>query len=393
MLEKQQIICISSVDWEPLFTRKQQVMSRLPNSNTILYVEPPITLISPLKDKAMWFKWKMWCRGLRRLNENIWLWSPPVTLPFGNKYRWINRFNQWWQGVFLNKAVRKLGFHKPIVWTYMPNSADIVELLEHSLLIYDCVDEHSEYTGLIDKTVMLEMERDLLEPCDLVFVTAIGLYESKKPFNPNTYYLPNAANVEHFMKAQSAETRVPADIAAIKGPVIGFVGVIQDWVDLDLIQAAAQAHPEWSVVLVGPVGVGIDVGRLQTLPNVFFLGRKPVADLPGYIKGFDICLNPFRMNELTKNVSPLKFYEYLASGKPIVTVDMPGIRDFADVVEVAGSAEEWVACIERALREETPAKKEARLNRARENSWENRVEFMEEKITAILKGGLTNNVQ
>ncbi len=299
MLENQHIICISSVDWNPLWTRKQQVMSRLPENNTILYMEPPVTVLSPFKDQAMWMKWKMWFKGVRKLNENIYLWSPPVTLPFGNKYRWVNKFNQWWQALYLKRVIKQLGMRDPIVWTYMPNTGDMVDLLDKKLLVYDCVDEHSEYTGLINKEVMLNMEKDLLRACDVVFVTAIGLYESKKAYNPHTCYLPNAANVEHFMQAQAPETTVPEDIASIKGPVIGFVGVIQDWVDLDLMYAAAAAHPEWSLVLVGPVGVGIDVSRLKGLPNVHFLGRKDVGRLPGYLKAFDVCLNPFRMNELT----------------------------------------------------------------------------------------------
>ncbi|MDA8210270.1 MAG: glycosyltransferase family 1 protein, partial [Clostridia bacterium] len=268
MLENQHIICISSVDWNPLWTRKQQVMSRLPENNTILYMEPPVTVLSPFKDQAMWMKWKMWFKGVRKLNENIYLWSPPVTLPFGNKYRWVNKFNQWWQALYLKRVIKQLGMQDPIVWTYMPNTGDMVDLLDKKLLVYDCVDEHSEYTGLINKEVMLNMEKDLLRACDVVFVTAIGLYESKKAYNPHTCYLPNAANVEHFMQAQAPETTVPEDIASIKGPVIGFVGVIQDWVDLDLMYAAAAAHPEWSLVLVGPVGVGIDVSRLKGLPNV-----------------------------------------------------------------------------------------------------------------------------
>ncbi|HEX3031557.1 MAG TPA: glycosyltransferase [Bacillota bacterium] len=385
MLENREIVCISSVDWEPLLTRKQQVMSRLPVSNRILYVEPPITLLSAFKDKSMWMKWTMWFKGRRRLKENIWLWSPPVTLPFGNKYRWINRFNQWWQSIFLKPVLKEMGFTNPILWTYMPNTADMTNEIDHQVLIYDCVDEHSEYTGLINKQTMLDMEEDLCRACDLVFVTATGLYESKKDWNPQTHYLPNAANVEHFMKAQSPETVIPEDIRGIKGPVIGFVGVIQDWVDQELMYEAAVAHPEWSLVLVGPVGVGIDVSRLSGLPNVHFLGRKKVDDLPGYLKAFDVCLNPFRMNELTRNVSPLKFYEYLASGKPIVTVDMPGIRDFADVVEVVSCREEFTAGIERALEGENEAKRTARLSRARENSWESRVRVMEEKITAYMQ--------
>jgi glycosyltransferase involved in cell wall biosynthesis len=340
----------------------------------------------------MWMKWKMWFKGVRRIKANIFLWSPPVTLPFGNKYRWVNKFNQWWQSLFLNKVINQLGLQEVILWTYMPNTGDLANLIDKKLLLYDCVDEHSEYTGLIDKAVMLNMEKDLLKACDLVFVTAIGLYETKKEFNLNTYYSPNAANVEHFMQAQLPETVVPEDIAAIKGPVVGFVGVIQDWVDLELIYAAATAHPEWSLVLVGPVGVGIDVSKLKELPNVYFLGRKEVGQLPGYLKAFDVCLNPFRMNELTRNVSPLKFYEYLASGKPIVTVDMPGIRDFADIVEVAYRPEEFTCCIDIAIREETPDKRTKRLSRAQENSWESRVSFMEGKILAYVHKQSLQNI-
>jgi len=380
VLEREDIICISSVDWDPIWTRKQQVMSRLPRSNRILYVEPPITLLSPFKDPDMWKKWGMWILGLRILRENFYLYSPPVILPFGNKYRIINRINQWWINLFLKRAVKKLGFQKPVLWTYMPNTADQLDGIDYKLLVYDCVDEHSEYTGLINKRTMVEMEHKLLAESDVVFVTAPGLYESKKDYARRIYYLPNAANVKHFMKAQWEETEVPAEIAGLPKPVIGFVGVIQDWIDLDLIGQTARKHPEWSVVLIGPVGAGIDVSELAGLANVHLLGRREVQVLPNYLKGFDVCLNPFKLNNLTDKVSPLKFYEYLASGKPVVTVDMPGIRDFADVVEVAAGRADFVDCIERALATENEAKKLRRLERAQEHSWESRVHFMMEKI-------------
>ncbi len=380
-LENEHIICISSIDWDPIWTRKQQVMSRLPKSNTILYVEPPVTLLSPFKDPKTWSKWGLWFKGIRRLNENIYLYSPPVTLPFGNKCRLINRINQWWINLFLKRVVSHLGLDKPIVWTYMPNSVDIVdEIAERKLLVYDCVDEHSEYTGLIDKAVVTEMERVLMGLCDLVFVTAQGLYDSKKEFARTIYFLPNAANVEHFMKAQDPATKVPDEIAAISPPIIGFVGVIQDWIDLELVRDAAVAHPEWSIVMIGPVGAGIDISFLKPLPNVYFLGRKEVKDLPNYIKAFDVCINPFKINRLTDKVSPLKCYEYLASGKPIVSVDMPGVNSFADVLEISNNPEEFVRGIERALGEENEDKLKARLEKARENSWESRVEFMVERI-------------
>lgn len=383
IIDHQDIICISSVDWHPLWTRKQQVMSRLPNSNKILYVEPPITLLSPFKDPSMWFKWKIWFKGLRVLNKNIYLYSLPVILPFGNKYRFINRLNQWWISLFLKRVVKKLNMDNPYLWTYMPNTSDLLKYIKHSLLIYDCVDEHSEYTGLINKQVMTDMERDLIAKCDIVFVTAPGLYEDKKDFAKVIYYLPNAANVQHFNKALLLETTIPEDIRDIPHPIIGFVGVIQDWIDLDLIKAVALEHPEWSVVLVGPVGVGVDVSELSKLPNVYLLGRKDINELPGYLKAFDVCLNPFKINELTDKVSPLKFYEYLASGKPIVSVDMPGVKDFSEIIYIANNSEEFIHKITEALESETELKQKERLQVAAQNSWESRVEFMMEKIMQL----------
>jgi glycosyltransferase involved in cell wall biosynthesis len=380
-LENINIICISSIDWDPIWTRKQQVMSRLPKSNKVLYIEPPVTLLSPFKDPKTLRKLGQWFKGIRRLNENIYLYSPPVTLPFGNKYRWINKINQWLISLFIKSVISKLNMTSPVLWTYMPSSADLVDKLgNRRFLIYDCVDEHSEYTGFINKDTMTTMERDLMSKCDIVFVTAQGLYDSKKDYADTIYFLPNAADVSHFMKAQEPSTVIPSEIAHISGPIIGFVGVIQDWIDLDVVKSIAATHPEWSVVMVGPVGAGIDISSLSAMQNVYFLGRKEVRDLPNYIKAFDVCINPFKLNELTDKVSPLKFYEYLASGKPIVSVNMPGVTNFSDIVEIANNTEEFIRGIERALIKETPEKLTTRLQRARENSWDSRVDFMLSKI-------------
>jgi len=381
VLENEHIICISSIDWNPIWTRKQQVMSRLPKSNTILYVEPPVTLLSPLKDPKTLVKWFSWFKGIRTWRENIYLFSPPVTLPFGNKYRVINRLNQWWISLFLKNIISRLKLKNPIIWTYLPGSVDLIDKLgERKLLVYDCVDEHSEYTGFINKNAVIQMERELMAKCDIIFVTAEGLYDSKKDYAETIYFLPNAADVEHFMKAQDPGIPVPEEVASIPRPIVGFVGVIQDWIDLDLVKKAALTHQEWSFVMVGPVAAGIDISALQALPNVYFLGRKEVRVLPNYIKAFDVCINPFKLNALTDKVSPLKFYEYLASGKPIVSVNMPGVHTFADIVEISNNTEEFIKGIERALHEETPEKLKQRLDRAVLNSWESRVAFMMSKI-------------
>lgn len=384
-LDGENIICISSVDWDPIWTRKQQVMSRLPGGNKILYIEPPVTLLSAFKDRSLWFKWWQWLKGPRKKTENIYLYSPPVVLPFGNVYRWVNRLNQRWLLLFVKKIARRLGMNNPIVWTYLPNSQVLAEGLGPKLLIYDCVDEHSEYTGLINKAAMLDMERSLLAGCDLVFVTAPGLYDSKKELTSNIYLLPNAADVEHFARAALPETAVPEEIRRLPRPVLGFVGVIHDWIDQDLIAYIAERRPDWTVAMIGPVGAGINVDRLKALPNVHFFGRKTKEEMPGYLKGFDVCLNSFRKNELTERVSPLKFYEYLASGRPVVSVEMPGVMEFAGLIELAGDYEGFYQGVERALAGETPGKQQLRLEAAARNSWASRVDYMTDKIMQTME--------
>ncbi|WP_018086323.1 glycosyltransferase [Desulfurispora thermophila] len=380
------VVCISSIDWDPLWTRKQQVMSRLPASCPILYVEPPITLLSPLKDRALRRRWLNWRGQLRRLpdRENIYLLTPPPVLPFGNKFRPVNRINQRWLLLFIRRAMRRLGLQNPLLWVYLPGSVDLVDALPHELLIYDCVDEHSAYTGLINRRVVLDMERELMGKCNLVFVTAPGLYEAKKGWARRIYYLPNAADVAHFGRAAAPETPLAPEMQGLPRPVLGFVGAIQDWIDLDLLARTARAYPQGSMVLIGPVGAGVDVSELAALPNVHLLGRRDKEVLPSYMKGFDVCLNPFKINELTDRVSPLKFYEYLATGKPVVSVDMPGVRDFAGVIEIAATPGEFVAAVGRALEQDTPQRRQQRLELARQHSWDSRVRFMVEKIEELL---------
>lgn len=379
-LSGRDIICIAPVDWEPIWNRSQQIMSRLPSSCRVLYIEPPATLLSAFKDRSLWFKWWQWAKGARARAQNIYLYSPPVVLPFGNMFPWVNRLNQRRILFFARKIVRRLGFRKPLVWTYLPGSLALARGLDPGALVYDCVDEHSQFTGLINSEAVLSMERDLLGGSDLTFATAQGLYDAKKAYARNIYLVPNAADTGHFALAQREDTPVPEEIAGLPRPVLGFVGVIHHWIDLDLVEYLAQKRPGWSVAMIGPVGAGVSVEHLRSLPNVYLFGRRDKEVLPGYMKAFDVCLNPFRKNELTDRVNPLKLYEYLASGKPVVSVDMPGVMDFRDIIEIAGDYEGFLQGVERALELEDGVRKRRRLEAAGENSWENRVEEMLEII-------------
>jgi len=370
------ILCISSVDWFPIPTRKQQVMARLPGDYRVLYIEPPITLLSPVKDRRLFFKLTAFLTGLREVEENVLAYSPPPVLPFGNVYRWINRINQWWQSLFIKNQVKKAGLKNPAAWTYMPNSLDLIKKIEHSFLIYDCIDEHAEYKGFINKDTLLEMEKELVKESNLVFVTAPGLYKTRKEMNPNTFLIPNGVNFQLFNQAASPEMPAAEEIKDIKKPVIGFVGVIQEWIDLELIYKIAGENPGWSVVMVGPVGAGVNVEKLKSLPNVYFTGAKKPEELPQYIRAFDVCINPFRPSKLTENVSPLKFYEYLATGKPVVTVDMPAVKQYKDCVYIASHHRDFVEKIKLALSAQESASREKRISEGKKCSWENRVAQM-----------------
>jgi len=373
-LQNQDIICIAGVDFEPLWARTQQLVWRFPESNRILYVETPVSILSPFKDSTLWYKWRLWHQGIRKAKNNLFLYSPPPLLPLANHYRLINRINQRIMAWDLKRVCKKLDFNKPILLTYLPNTIDMAGRLKEKLLVYDCVDEHSAFLGF-NPDVVKEMEISLLKKADIVFVTAQPLYNDKSKYTKNIYMIRNAADVEHFNKAMDTGTVIPDDVVEISSPVLGFIGRIKEWIDLELIRKVAEARPDWAIVMIGPVEIDVDIRPFEDINNVYFLGSRPKEVLPNYLKKFDVCLNPFRAGRLSEAVNPLKFYEYLASGKPIASTPMPEMDMLKDMVEIGEGIDGFIQAVERALKD-SPEKVEARLELAQEHSWEKRVEVM-----------------
>lgn len=273
MTENQDIVCIAGVDFDPLWARAQQLVWRMPESNRILYVEAPISILSPVKDPQMRYKWGMWRQGVRSRKENLFLYSPMPVLPFGNRFRLINKINQWLIGKALKKVCRKIGFSQPVLLTYLPNTADMAGMLDEKLLVYDCVDEHSAFLGFNPEMVK-KMEIDLVKKADIVLVTAQPLFEARAPYAKEIHLLRNAADVHHFQQARDPQLLTPEDIKSIPGPVLGFIGRIKEWIDLELLRQVALRKPEWSLVMIGPVEIDADISGLVSLSNVYFLGSK-----------------------------------------------------------------------------------------------------------------------
>ncbi len=373
-----QILCLSTSDYYPIPTRKQNVMNRLTDAQ-VIYVDPPVTLIAPFKDKAA--KEKLHARFVDNPLPHISHYSPPAVLPFYNKNRFINAINQKRMAGYLAHLCRENGFGRDFtLWVYSPMYADVVAPLAAALgiepaslwkhTVYDCVDRHSAYPGLIDPEVVDEMEEDLAAACGCVFTTAQGLYDRLSRLNDNCHLIPNGAAYELFSRTAEMEKEGAS-------PHFGFVGMLQECIDYDIIRAVAESFPQGRVSLVGKSLPGVDLSSIRDLPNVELRGLVPQAELPGIIKDFDVCLNVFAQNDLSRDVSPLKFYEYLATGKPVVSTPVPlQVRDYADCVYVAEDKADFIEKCRLALKDTDPRRRAARMERARACSWDERVRMM-----------------
>lgn len=384
------IICIGPVAWRGVWARPQQLMSRLlARGARILYVDPPVTVLSPLKDPRLRPRWTHPGSRLEAAGaglENLWILEPPLSLPFGSKRRGVNRLNQQALAGALRRAAAHLGFRRPVLWTYLPGSGDLAPLFPHSLLVYDCVDDHAAFRGLLDPAVVEAMEADLVRRCQAVFATAEALRQKCARHRPDVVLVPNAADVEHFARAREAALPVPAEVARLPRPRLGFVGGVGEWIDLDIVAGLARSHPDWTLVLLGPVLTS--TSPLEGLANVHLLGPRPYRDLPGYLKGFDACLNPFRVTRLTASVNPIKLYEYLAAGREVISTALPEVEGFREVINIARDGAGFLALTEAVVTGRLAHRAEDMEAAARANSWEERLSRMESAIEpALAKAG------
>ncbi len=367
-----QIVCLATSPWYPIPTRKQQIMSRIPDAE-ILYFDPSVTYLAPIKDPNARPKLKAFRQAGEEIKPGLTVYALPPVLPFYNKFRWINRLNQKRIARYIRRRMDRHGFDRPLLWVYSPVTADCVDRIPHSALVYDCVDRHSAYGGLMNPQLVDQMELELAGKCQQVFATATGLAERLQTANPNTAFIPNGANFERFVRA-SQPLPCPEDLRRIPKPIFGFVGALQECIEYSFLEFAAKAHPEWSFVFIGRENPGVDISRLRAMENCHFLGLKPNTELPQYIAQFDACLNLFASGDLSKDVSPLKFYEYLATGKPIVSTPQPDqVLQYAPIIHIAATPEDFVRCCQEALSDTSQDRRDARIRAGRDSSWDARV--------------------
>jgi glycosyltransferase involved in cell wall biosynthesis len=368
MLRGRDILCFSH-DWSGDPLSKNHLMRLLARENRVLWVNS-IGYRAPSASKAdvqrAFKKLAAAARPLREPEPNLYVFNP-LAIP-AYSHPGLQAFNRWLLRFQLKRVMRRLGFRRPINWVFNPAAAVIAGALREETLIYHCVDEYSEFSGVSAHT-LAALENQLLRRADLVIVSADRLYRSKAPVNPRTVLVRHGVDHQHFRRALDPATPVPESIAQLPRPIIGFFGLVADWVDVELMASVARRFAHGSLVVLGRATT--DVSALQSLPNVHLLGRRPYSELPAYCKGFDVALMPFRINELTLNSNPLKVREYLAAGLPVVSTPIPEV-EVLGLCRVARDPESFLRQVEEALQD--PVARVERSEAIRHESWEARLD-------------------
>lgn len=296
---------------------------------------------------------------------------------------------------YIKKQLKCLGL-KPKI-TIFCEALDLVHIgrMGESILCYRTYDEISNFfSNQYIADVIDEFEKKNIHKVDFVFASSRSQYEKRKSLHPSVFLVPNAGNFSHYNKVVTDELKKPFDMKDIPNPVIGFIGTFDFRVDFVLLEAIAQSHPDWSLVIIGPVkeystpAWKESVGRLKSLPNVHFLGQRDYRLLPNYMKYLDVGIIPFLSNPITNTMYPYKLHEYLAAGLPVISTDLYELKPFENIVRLARAKTEFISMIEEELQTDSPLKKEKRIEVARQNSWTARAE---EILSLINKGGSKKN--
>ena len=285
----------------------------------------------------------------------------------------------------------KLRIRRATFLAYQPQnvrlSLRIARYIGKTLLCYDYTDDWSEFfrKNAHEKNRVLEDDKWALTAADIVFAVSAKLFEKARQFNPNSYLLPNATSFENFHKAMLPGP-IAADIGGIGQPLIGYVGKITTWrIDFDLLRYIAENRPNWSFVMIGPFNPDVHemVAQFDDLANISFIGPREYWKLADYMRAFSACILPHKTDNLTEAMDPIKLYDYLATGKPIVATAVREADKFRGVIEVCDGQAAFLAALDRVVNEpEADVDRERRLSLARANSWEQRVD---ELITIMNK--------
>ncbi len=378
VLRGRDIVCFSH-DWTGDPLSKTHLMRVLSRENRILWINSLANRMPTVSSKDLSRivnKLKSFAEPMREVEPNIFVLNPLAIPAYGTEA--MRKLNEKLLARQVKKAMRKLDFENPINMIFNPAAGLLAGKIGETTLIYYCVDEYTAFTGAAKG--LRKIEENLFRKADLVIVSAEKLYESKKDYNVNTHIIRHGVDFAHFRTALADETEIPAEIVNLPKPVIGFHGLLADWVDFELIKKTAEHFKNGSIVLIGKITVDAEkkIRILDGVKNIHFLGRKPYSELPAFCKGFDVALNPFEISELTLAANPLKVREYLAAGLEVVSTDIPEVR-ILDYCRIGETHDGFIKQIEASLAH--PKSKTTISDSIKAESWEARIDELRE-ITA-----------
>lgn len=338
---KEDLICLSHLRWNFVYQRPQHLMSRCAQQRRVFYVEEPV-----IDHQKPYLDIQIHKLGPDH-TARIWVAVPHIPAGLSAEQR------QMALSILMHQLLLEYDIEKYDLWYYTPEALLYTQTLKPQAVIYDCMDELSLFKGANPELCKLEAE--LLNKADVVFTGGHSLYQAKRDQHANIHCFPSSIDMQHFKQARTSLPE-PDDQRDIPHPRLGFFGVLDERLDIELLGALATARPDWQIVLIGPI-VKIDPEQLPKNPNIHYLGMKDYQTLPNYLAGWDVALLPFALNDSTRYISPTKTPEYLAGGKPVVSTPITDVvKPYGEkrFVHIAANADEFVWAIEQVLSKGTP---------------------------------------
>lgn len=310
------MIVFCHLRWDFVYQRPQHLISRMAKNMKILLVEEP------------WHREHEEGSRLTVINENLSILQPNVAS--------IEEITS-----ILPEYVKDM--KAATGWFYSASFVPVLQDMQFDKIVYDCMDELSLFKGAPEK--LIEQEKYLVAHADIIFTGGKSLFESKQKMHDNVYCFPSSVDEKHFAKAMNG-IAIPDDIVNIPGPIVGYYGVIDERINLNLVNEIALAKPDVSFVMIGPLAK-IGEHELPRQNNIYYLGMKTYEELPGYLKAFSIAMMPFALNDATKYISPTKTLEYMAAGKPIISTAIKDVvRDYKSCVKIIDNVQEFADAID-----------------------------------------------
>jgi glycosyltransferase involved in cell wall biosynthesis len=359
-------------------TSSHHIARRLAEIVPVLYIETPgirAPQTTARDFRKLWRKLAAAAAPARRIHDRLSVQTIPQ-IPF-RSLPFVNLLNRRLAEVLARREMRRLGFGKRISWFVTPHPGALAGRLGEDLIVYYCIDDYAAYPGM-DPVVIQQLDDALTRAADIVFVAPAALVEPKRALNSNIRPSPHGVDFDLFAQASDPATQPAEPARGLRHPVIGYFGNVGEWLDYELLAFLARSRPDWTFLFVGLATPAANV--LRPLPNVVLAGARPYEELPHWARAFDAAIYPMKVNRQVKHSNPLKLREYLATGKPVVSVVTPETSKFAAVVRLAATPEEFLAELDGALAEDSPEARENRMDSVRGLSWDAR---FQETIAAV----------